>query len=143
MRKEFDRTEFFDVNILITFFLLVVCDIIAKVIRHIGLEKTDDSPELTKDYRRLADKYACTNLVKYNEVVYPKECLWINNRKAKAIVNDIPDKFCQLPTQVTENPKEIMEAHSESEIFSKINIRLEDIEINEERNKLILHTSRK
>ncbi len=139
---KFDWTEFFDVSILITFMVLVVCDGIVKIIHRKIAENTEDSAKLTDEYDKLVKKYKCTNLVKYQDVTYPEECLWMRTGKTNIVIQDSPEKFYCLPGQVADNSKEIMEAHSASTVYNQINIRLDDIEENKDNGELVLHTSR-
>lgn len=137
-----DWSEFFDVSILITFMVLVVCDGIVKIIHRKIAENTEDSAKLTDEYDKLVKKYKCTNLVKYQDVTYPEECLWMRPGKTNIVIQDSPEKFYCLPAQVADNSKEIMEAHSASTVYNQINIRLDDIEENKDNGELVLHTSR-
>ncbi len=139
---EFDWTQFFDVSILITFMLLAVCDGVVTFVQRKVAENTEDSAKLTDEYDKLAKKYKCTNLVRYQGVAYPEECLWLRKGTEEIVIQDNPEKFYGLPTQIAENSKEIMEAHSASTVYNQINIRLDDIEENIDKNELILHTSR-
>lgn len=139
---KFDWSEFFDVSILITFMVLVVCDGIVKIIHRKIAENTEDSAKLTDEYAKLVKKYKCSNLVKYQDVTYPEECLWMRTGKTNIVIHDSPEKFYNLPSQVADNSKEIMEAHSASTVYNQINIRLDDIEENKDTGELVLHTSR-
>lgn len=139
---KFDWTEVFDVSILITFMVLAVCDGIVRVIQAKIAQNTEDSAKLTDEYDKLVKKYKCTNLVKYQNVVFPEECLWMRSCKTRMIIKDSPEKFYCLPSQVADNSKEIMEAHSASTVYNQINIRLDEIEENIDKGELVLHTSR-
>lgn len=138
----FDWTQVFDVSILITFMLLAVCDGIVTFIQRKVAENTEDSAKLTDEYDKLVKKYKCTNLVRYQEVAYPEECLWMRKGNEEIIIEDNPEKFYCLPTQIADNSREIMEAHSASTVYNQINIRLDDIRENTDKNELVLHTSR-
>lgn len=139
---DFDWSEFFDVSILITFMIISICDGIVKMIQKKVAENTEDSAKLTDEYGKLIKKYKCTNLVSYQGVVYPEECLWIRNGNEVIVIEDSPEKFYNLPAQIADNSKEIMEAHSASTVYNQINIRLDNIEENIGSNQVVLQTSR-
>lgn len=139
---KFNWSEFFDVSILITFMLLAICDCIVKLVQRKVSENTEDSAKLTEEYDKLVEKYRCTNFVKYQEVVYPEECLWIRNGNEDIVIEDNPKKFYCLPSQIAENSKEIMDAHSASTVYNQINIRLDNIKEDVDNNQVVLQTSR-
>lgn len=138
--KEFDWTELFDISIIITFIFIAICDIIAKSIQKKVVENTEDSAKLTEDYGYLNKKYRCNDLVKYENIVFPEECLWLRQGNEAILIDDQPEKFYNLPKQVADYSKELMEAHSASVTYNQINIRLDDIKISE--NQVVLKTSR-
>ena len=122
--------------------VLVVCDGLVRIIQAKIAQNTEDSAKLTDEYDKLVKKYRCTNLVKYGEVTYPEECLWMRTDKTNIVIQDSPEKFYCLPAQVADNSKEIMEAHSASTVYNQINIRLDNMEVNKESGELVLYTSR-
>lgn len=136
----FDINEFIDFSIVGTFFLVGFSGCFANCIRKFVFKKTEDAAKLDEKYDELSKKYSCNNLVKYQDVIFPEECLWIRKGDEKIIVEDNPDKFYNLPNQVAENSKELMEVHSESKIYNQINIRLDNIKVDE--NQVVLQTSR-
>ncbi len=138
----FNWTELFDVSILVTFIFLAVCDAIVKLVQKKVSEITEDSAKLTEEYAELVKKYRCTNLVEYRGVVYPEECLWIRSGNEDIVVEDNSQKFYSLPTQIADNSKEIMEAHSASTVYNQINIRLDNIKEDIDNNQVVLQTSR-
>ena len=137
---KFNWTEFFDVSILITFIILVISDVVAKIIQKTISEKTEDFAKLSNQYDKLTEKYEGTELMQFRGITYPEQCLWLREGDTKFTFEDEPEKFYELPSQVADHSGEIMEAHSASNVFNKINIRLDDLEYKE--NELILHTSR-
>lgn len=137
---KFDWTEFFDVSILITFIILVISDVVAKIIQKTISGKTEDFAKLSNQYDDLVKKYKCTELMQFRGITYPEQCLWLRDGATKFTFVDESEKFYELPSQVADHSGEIMEAHSASNVFNKINIRLDDLEYKE--NELILHTSR-
>lgn len=136
----FDWAEFFDVSILITFIFVGLCEGIAKIIQRKVAQVAEDSAKLDDVYAKLSKKYKCSDLVSHQDNLYPEECVWLRSGSEEIIVEDDPDKYYQLPTQVAENSKEIMEAHSASVVYNQINIRLDNVEVSED--QVVLHTSR-
>lgn len=139
---EFNWADFFDISILITFMFLAICDGIVKIVQRKVAENTEDFAKLTEEYGNLTKKYSSTNLVNYHGVIYPEECLWMRKGNEKIVIEDSPEKFYQLPQQVSDNSKEIMEAHSASTIYNQINIRLDNIKDDVNNNRVVLQTSR-
>ncbi len=90
VKGEINWMEFLDVSILVTFVILAVCDAIANLVQKIVSEKAEDSAKLITDYKKLTQKYQCTNLISYvnatpqkeenKNVLYPEECLWMRTR---------------------------------------------------------------
>ena len=136
----FDWAGFFDTSILISFLFLAVCDVISKMILKNVAKVAEDSAKLDDSYDKLNEKYRCSNLIEYQNNIYPEECIWLRDKDEEIVVEDNPEKYYSLPKQIADNSKEIMEAHSESSIYNQINIRLDDVEIAD--NQVILHTSR-
>ena len=147
LEGQFDWTAFFDSGILITFMLIAICDWIAKFVQRKVSENTEDSAKVTDDYEKLVRKYSVSDLVTgensdHDRVVYPVECLWMRKGSEKIVFEDRPEKFYELPKQIADNSKEIMDAHSTSAVYNQINIRLDDIKLDPDKNQVVLHTSR-
>jgi len=138
----FSWTDFFDVTILVTFVFLAICDAIAKLVKKNVSIIAEDSAKLNNDYEKLAKKYKCTNLVKYNGVVYPEECLWLRSGNENIIIEDNCEKYYSLPSLIADNSQEIMEVHSASTVYNQINIRLDDFRQDADNNCVVLNTSR-
>ncbi|MBQ7013840.1 MAG: hypothetical protein IJN11_08015 [Oscillospiraceae bacterium] len=153
VKGEINWMEFLDVSILVTFVILAVCDAIANLVQKIVSEKAEDSAKLITDYKKLTQKYQCTNLISYvnaapqkeenKNVLYPEECLWMRTRADEQIlIQDEAEKFYNLPAQVMEHSGVIMEAHRASTVYNQINIRLDDLTADPAENTLTLCTSR-
>jgi len=140
LKKEFDWTELVDIGILVSFMLLAISEVLVKAIQKNVAKNTEDFAKLTVDYKNLIKKYSCTNLVTYQGTVFPEQCLCMRVGGEKIVVEDKKDKYYNLPSQIADNSKELMEAHSASTIYNQINVRLDDISL--ENNCIILNTSR-
>lgn len=138
--KEFDLSSIFDVGILTTFLILVLSDFITGIIQKKVAENTEDHAKVTDDYKALIKKYSCTELVQYQGVTYPEECLCIRKPGEKIEICDSSEKYYRLPAQIACNSKELMGAHRAAVVYNQINIRLDRLEQGD--NKIVLHTSR-
>lgn len=140
----YDFSNFLDTDILVTFIIVALCDVIARIILKFIQKKCEDSAKLTQDYPKLVKKYTVEPLIKYQEKRFPVICLY-QRYKGEPInieIDDNPQQYYQLPSQVADLSQELMSAHKESDIYNQLNIRLQDIDVDETNNKLVLHTAR-
>lgn len=142
IQGEFDWTTFFDIGILVTFMFLVASELFAKWIQKKVAQNAEDQAKLIDDYEKLVKKYSCMNLVEYHGVTFPEECLYMRCAGERIEIEDSPEKYYNLPSQVANNSKELMEAHSASTVYNQINIRLDGLEKDKEKNCIVLKTSR-
>ena len=140
--NQFEWSSFFDVGILVTFLLLVLSDFIVNSMQKMIAKNTEDQAKVTNDYESLVKRYNCMNLVEYQGIVLPEECLCMRTKEEEIVFADEPETFYELPGRLSDHAKKLMEAHSASNIYNQINIRLDDLKKDEEQGRIVLHTSR-
>lgn len=131
---EYKLSSFLDVSILVSFLLIFVCEVLANIISSVITAKCEDAVKLTEDYGRLNRKYSRENLIRYNGETFPEICLAFRKEKEPPFrLNlEVDTKYpvYELPKQIADHSKELMEAHSHSIIYNNTNVRLNDCQQN-------------
>lgn len=144
IQGDFSLSGFLDTDVLISFVLIALCDVIAQfILKHVQ-KKCEDSAKLTQDYPKLIKKYSSDKLITYKGNRFPVTCLFLRNSENpwKIEINDSPEHRYELPSQVADLSAEIMTAHEQSVLYNQINIRLENVDFQPQDNTLTLHTGR-
>lgn len=139
-----DLSSLLDTDILISFILVTLSDIIARILLDFIQKKCEDSAKLTTNYSLLIEKYPLDNLIEYQGAKFPIICLCFRKKDTswKIKINDDPESQYQLPSQIADLSDEIMGVHSKSVIYNNIKIRLNDILFNQDTGTLTLYTGR-
>ena len=140
INNTFDVFSLIDIKLLVTILLLFLSDKIAKIINKVVQNRVEDYAKQTVDFDYLVGKYPISNLMEYNGKKLPYDIICRVDSKQEIIVDDYPDKFYNLPCQVSENSEYILDAHKGSIIYNNINIKVDDIIV--ETNSIKLVTSR-
>jgi len=140
----FDLSSLLDTSILISFMLVTLSDIIARILLNFIQKRCEDSAKLTTDYSSLVRKYPLNNLIEYQGAKFPVVCQHLRKKDTswEIKIKDDPENQYQLPSQIADLSGEIMEAHLKSVIYNQINIRLNDTSWNQDTGTLTLHTGR-
>lgn len=139
-----DLSSLLDTDILISFILVTLSDIIARILLDFIQKKCEDSAKLTTDYSSLIKRYPLDNLIEYQGAKFTVICLCFRKKDTswKIKINDDPESQYQLPSQIADLSDEIMGVHSKSVIYNNIKIRLNDILFNQDTGTLTLYTGR-
>ncbi len=136
--------ELIDVGILVPFFILVFSGLVVSLLKLILRKKLEDHVKILDDAKKLVETYPCEEFIEYHKgnILVPGIVLWEKKGSETNIeIVDDPDKYYKLPEQVAENSAEIMKVHKASQSYNQINIRIDDIKVDDD-NKLIIHSSR-
>ena len=138
MNGSFAPEDFTDTSILISFFVVFLCESIARIIFEHVQKSTEDAVKLSEDYEALVKKY-CGERERMvsvgQDLILP--AIELASRK----LSEAPFKICimpnkdtegnirryPLPKQVADNSRILFRAHDHSEVFNNINIRLRDL----------------
>ena len=133
--------DFYDTSILVSFFIVFICDSLAKVINDIISKKTEDAVKLETDYKSLSKKYESEKdkMIKFikdgESPVYIPVISLVQRRIDQNNSFEIEIELDQnnpryiLPKQIADNSSEIFEAHSNSVVYNNINIRLNNLTV--------------
>lgn len=139
-----DLSSLLDTNILISFMLVALCDVIAHMLLNVIQKKCEDESKLDTKYSDLVSKYSLNNLIEYQGDKFPVVCQHLRKRDIswKIEINDDPENRYELPSQVADLSGEIMEAHSQSVVYNQIYVRLNDTSWNQDTSILTFYTGR-
>ncbi len=134
--------DYIDFTVIFSVLILFLADIIARTLRKTVETKFEDYAKINSDVNSLVKKYSCEDLVTYDGKKFPGINLWRreNNDDRPIVVYDDPSRFYELPRQIAELSASVMKVHQASTIYNQINIRVDDVEVNE--SEIALHTSR-
>lgn len=144
VKQKFDIESLADMKLLFSIIILLISDWIAKTISLYFQNKYEDYAKETNDYNYLVKKYSLSKLITYDlndyNIKLPYELICEVNSGDEIIIDDIPDKFYELPKQVANSSDCILSVHKGSVVYNNINIRLDNIDKTD--NKIVLSTSR-
>lgn len=128
----------FSNSILISFLILGVARMIADVVTSIIARRCEDVAKLSSDYAMISKRYISSNLFTIDsKTFFPIEVLgYCKDFRVK----DDPYTFFKLPSFIADNADSIMEVHKYSVKYNNINVRLDDLHI--ENETAFLDTSR-
>lgn len=159
LKKEFNFGHYFELklatSISATYFIAVLFKVIANKIEM----SIEDGLKLTTEYTDLVNQYKndISRMVSYKKNIcdyimtqldeispeydtYPIIIEFYNDKSKKIIVEDNKEKEHKLPLVAESNFTEIFSVHKHSKVFNSLNIRLDDI--NHDQENVILKTSR-
>lgn len=133
---EFRIQNYFDTGIIVSFFLVFICNSIAHILeKNIG-KYCEDSLKLTIDYQKIVSKYSREKLLTYKNNVFP--IIELVSRK----VSDAPFKIninqehsikqYELPSLIANNSDTLFSAHKYSYIYNNMNVRLDKLIFDDE-----------
>lgn len=137
------KEDILDSGVIISFLFLFVCEILAEVLARHVKRRTEDAAKLTENYEGLVKRYCVDipNMVhipgdEVEKIPIPVICDVSRKISDSPFVFSLvmdedasgnPMKY-DLPTQIAQHSQEIMEAHSSSDVFDNINLRLNKLE---------------
>lgn len=128
MNGRYCLSTFLDTSILVSFFLLFVCEVVAGRLSSWIMAKCEDAAKLTEDYENLNQKYCREKLIQYKGIVFPEICIAFRKMDESPFVFnfqfDTKKPIYQLPNQIAEHSMELMEAHAHSTVYNNMNVRL-------------------
>lgn len=133
-RGEFKIEEFMNISILVSFIMVFICEIIAKMLSSLIIGKTEDAMKLSEDYTALVKKYSKEQdkMVHSGRTLIPAVVLSKRTLKDPPFEIDISHdnykKKYELPEQIADNSDKLFEAHDHSVIYNNMNIRLDDLQ---------------
>lgn len=143
-KHKFSLESLVDTKLLFSIIILLISDWIAKTINMYFQNKYEDYAKETNDYNYLVKKYSLSRLITYDlnnyDIKLPYELICEVNSGDEIIIEDIPNKFYELPKQVANSSDYILSVHKGSVVYNNINIRLDNIV--KTSNKIVLSTSR-
>lgn len=154
----FNVKSFLNINILVSFIFVFLCEFLANLLLHIIERYTEDSTKVTDDYEGVVKRYSLetNNMIQVKEgmngnqkkdIIYPVEMLFLANKDESVgyrfVYNSCPYK---VPELIEDNASKILEAHKQSFEYGGDNrtvIRMDDFSIdkNGERNILNIEYS--
>lgn len=158
--KEVEFISLIDFSIIISFILVYILTMIISISSKTLTNRLEDHIKLDRDYDKLMRRYPLDKFVVYknksnknklfrkrvetteiDEYTYKFAIIIENEIKTKniRIIDDKSKKYIQ-PEFIKEHFKKLMSAHSTSDIYNQMNIRLDKIE--ETNNNINLYTSR-
>lgn len=151
LKKEFNPSKYFQITIVtsisLTYFLSLVVVLLSKKIE----QKIEDSLKLNYDFAEIEKMYSgdkerfVTNMVKnrhssHDGESFPVILEYLNLGNMQLSIVDEPDKYYQPTRFVESNFRELFKSHKYSKAFNSINIRLDDLKI--QNNNVTIYTSR-
>ncbi len=144
----FSIEEFLDTSIIVSFVIVFLSGVIAKFLSSLVSKSSEDVNKLNINYKELTKRYCLDNekMVKTQNCDNEKYIPVICEKLAKAneylkfdICYENAKKQYQLPEQIKDYSKELMEAHKHSVTYNNRNIRIDDFE--EKEDKVVLKYS--
>lgn len=133
---EFHIQNYFDTGIIVSFFLIFICNSIAHMLEKVIGKYCEDSVKLTTDYQKIVNKYSREKLLTYKNNVFP--IIELVSRK----VSDAPFKIninqehslkqYELPSLIANNSDTLFGAHKYSYIYNNMNVRLDELIFDDE-----------
>lgn len=139
-KADFSVSEVFDIKIVVSVAIILICDILSKFLNSFIERKCEDEAKLSSNYDELTKKYSKSNLYKCNENTIPIVLLATRTNNENIVIIDNKDKYYELPEQIKCNSGDIMKLHDQSVVYNNINIRLDDLENTNE--SIFLYSSR-
>lgn len=138
----------YDTSILVSFLIVFLCESIANTITWYVERWTEDDIKLDHNYKALVNKYSVdkSNMVQWKNkdgktVYIPALKLYERNINSKPIEFSVEKDTCihtyNLPKQIADNSATLFNAHSHSTTYNNINIRLNDLTIDNNKVKLL------
>lgn len=122
-------SAFLDTSVLVSFFLVFLCDAIAAAISHMVGKKYEDMSKLSINYEALVQKYSREKLIEYQGTKFPVICLTLrtaDSDKFDIRIHYSEEKY-QLPKQIADDSDHIMKAHNFSTVYNNMNVRINSI----------------
>ena len=132
--------DVFDVTLISSYLIIVISFGASKLICFFITKKTEDCSKVSEDCEQLNKKYSVMKLVSYKGVKFTGVCVCDIDSSKSIKVMDNPEKFYEAPAQILDNYEAMMHAHSHSNSFNNICIRLDDI--TEDSDCVTIKTSR-
>lgn len=151
-----------DLGVLLSMIIMAVLTIMVFLMRKIMLSWLEDSGKLTEDYEELTKAYNADFVVYKNsgtlennfsrrkykkyfnqECKFPIICdkkFYEDSQISDFCIEDKPKKIYRLPQLIEDNFDEIMKAHSASEKYNQLCVRVDKWRM--EKEKFVMHTSR-
>ena len=136
-----------DLGVLLSMIIMAVLTIIVFLLRKIMLSWLEDSGKLTEEYDKLIKTYEADFVVyksdENTECKFPIICdkkFYNDGQINELCIKDKPQKTYQLPQLIEDNFDEIMKAHSASEKYNQLCVRVDEWGM--EKEKFVIRTSR-
>lgn len=136
-----------DLGVLLSMIIMAVLTIIVFLLRKIMLSWLEDSGKLTEEYDKLIKSYEADFVVcksdEKTECKFPIICdkkFYRDSQINELCIKDKPKKTYHLPQLIEDNFDEIMKAHSASEKYNQLCVRVDKWGM--EKEKFVISTSR-
>lgn len=144
--KDVILDDFLDISIIISFLLVVVSDVIAKLFIYIIGKNTEDDAKLSTDYNELVKKYRfdIPKMIKFRDTIFPVNELCsrrIDSHPFQFKIDCSQNDKYRPPEQISELSSEIFQAHKYSVVYNAICIRLNDIKYTKKNHMIKLDYS--
>lgn len=132
-----------DIKTLVAIIIAFICQSISIAIVNIVEKHYEDAIKLTTNYTNLIKKYSRTKLLSYRGEIFPVELLLFRTEDDTSFNLQFDHSHSlnryELPKQIAANSTYLMNAHKHSKIYNRLNIRLDNIAI--ENNAISLQYS--
>ena len=131
----------FDIKTFVAIIIAFICQSISIAIVNIIERHFEDAIKLTTDYQLLIKKYSRTKLLSFNQVSFPIEILQFRTQNESSFTLEFDSSHAlnnyELPKQIAAQSSYLMSAHKHSKIYNRLNIRLDDLVVEDGNTKLV------
>ena len=131
----------FDIKTFVAIIIAFICQSISIAIVNIIEKHFEDANKLTTDYKHLIKKYSRAKLLSFNQVLFPIEILQFRTKNEESFNLEFDNSHSlhsyELPKQIAAQSNYLMNAHKHSKIYNRLNIRLDDLIVEDGNTKLI------
>ena len=131
----------FDIKTFVAIIIAFICQSISIAIVNIIERHFEDANKLTTNYKQLIKNYSRTKLLSFNQVLFPIEILQFRTKNEDSFDLAFDHSHAlnsyELPKQIAAQSSYLMNAHKHSEIYNRLNIRLDDLIVDGGKTKLI------
>ncbi len=150
----FNVKSFLNINILVSFIFVFLCEFLANLLLHVIERYTEDSTKVTDDYEGVVKRYsletsrmirvkAGLNGNQKKDIIYPVEVLFLS-KKGESVGYNFSYNSCpyKVPELIEDNASKILEAHKQSFKYGGENrtvIRMDDFSIDKNGDRKTLN----
>lgn len=133
-------------ELVVSLLLIAACTLLFKLLSYVVALFTEDAAKVNPNPREIIKQYPICDMIVEDGQKFPINALWVKNDPEDVVdyvINDEPNSFYKLPTQVDKHYDEIMgSAHKVSKTYNQINIRMNSFEYNQSAKRISFGTER-